>query len=199
MAEKSVYILHDSEVYGAAFSSYLTNPPTISKCHRTWKERELLLVSPEAPILRSLHPKHFLGLKNAYLIKVILFIDRVTMGSPAPSIIQIVDHRNLSGRSTLRGRTPIGNGPQFLDVSHAYSRIGLGLPQETVTTLGTDRFGKSDHISGEHYLSEGAAWVVLPAAYAGIEVVAIGWNYKMDAEGSSLRKFIDKHLQIGTN
>lgn len=88
----------------------------------------------------------------------------------------------------MRGRTPMGEGPRFPDVSRLYVRQDVGLPQRAVTTVGPERFEQAEMPDR----SETAALVALCANYAGVEVVGIGWNDQTDSHGTLLGRFVQE-------
>ncbi|MFQ6673192.1 MAG: hypothetical protein ACE5GH_00235 [Fidelibacterota bacterium] len=159
------------------------SPPKEIGSHAVTGTASSVLISPTALSLEVLHPGNFVRLREGELLETIWLIDRVKTRF---ALIQIVDHRNLSGQTPLAGRTPLGHRPRFPDVSEIYTKEDLGLRQQVVNTVGPRRFGGT----AVENASEVAAHVVLCAGYAGIKVVGIGWNDEMDRGGLILKRFV---------
>ena len=141
------------------------------------------MMTPESFSMDVLHPQKFIHLKEAYTIEKFWLIDYT---KEAKTLIQIIDHRNYTGLNPLRGRTPIGDRPRFPDVSNIYEKKEIGLPQRAVNSVGPHRF-KASRVPD---VSEVVAIVGLCAAYAGIHIIAIGWNREIDGNGNALTLFI---------
>ncbi|MFQ6615327.1 MAG: hypothetical protein ACE5HZ_00980 [Fidelibacterota bacterium] len=148
------------------------------------------IISPVEISLEVFHPRNFLKIRDKWSATRIWLVDRVR--GPLP-LIQIVDHRNLSGQNPLRGETPMGHRPRFPDVSRLYLRSDLGLPRGIVTTVGPERFHEEEINEG----SEVSALVALSADYAGLEVVGIGWNDHADPNGELLGHFVEEAVNRG--
>lgn len=176
------YLPHGPEAYEGAFSD-TSGQKRVFVSHSIVETKGNVLISPDSLNLKTLHPQHFIDLKEMLAIERIWLFDDVR---DSETVIQIIDHRNLTGQNPLMDRTPIGDRPRFLDVSHIYVKEEMGIPQRVVNTVGPHRFRQ---VSIE-YKSDVAALVALCAAYAGIEIAAIGWNREKDRNGRELKRFL---------
>lgn len=176
------YLPHGPDFYGEAFVGFSPDEQAVAG-HTISRDGRHIGVTPRALTLEAFHPKNFIELSKRLRIDGLCLIDRVKSVAP---VIQITDHRNLTGENALAGRTPIGDRPRFPDVSKIYSKKELGLPQRMVSMVGRERFSEAQ---GED-ISEVAAHVGLCAAYAGMTVVGIGWNDGLDVGGPRLNKVL---------
>ena len=182
------YLPAGPDSYSGVFSMKRKTTTAIAS-HSVIRNNNRVLIWPATLTLDSFHPQNFIDLQEKLSMERICLIDRVKTGEP---LVQIVDHRNLSGQNPLSGRTPMGNRPRFPDVSAVYDREDLGLPQRVVNTVGPRRFEKTTEDAG----SEVAALVALCASYAGIKVLGIGWNRDIDTEGEALKLFLENKSPI---
>lgn len=180
------YLPHGPEAYGGAFPAVI-GPKTTQAFHTVLKTEQGIRIFPEELSIKILHPQNFIDLHRKWDIHRLWLIDRIK-GNDA--LVHIVDHRNLSGKNPLAGRTPIEDRPQFPDISHIYVKDDLGLSRCIVNTLGPGRFRGMATPDA----SEVCAHVALCAAYAGMEVAAIGWNRERDPTGRALNRFIVRIL-----
>ena len=172
------YVPHGQSFYGDAFTGFLTDEQAIAD-HTIARNGRHISITPRALNLGAFHPKHFIALAEKLEVGELWLIDRVKAEEP---VVQITDHRNLSGENTLAGRTPISDRPRFPDVSSIYLKKDLGLPRQVVSTVGHERFSEAQ---GEN-VSEVAAQVGLCASYAEMMVVGVGWNSNLDVNGMRL-------------
>jgi len=182
------YLPHNPDSYRLALDVNLDKKRTVSY-HEIVENGKTVLISPTSLSFDILHPQNFINMKEILSIERIWLIDYVRRSE---KLIQIVDHRNLTGKNPLAGRTPIGNRPRFPDVSHIYMKENVGLPQRVVNTVGPDRFRKLSI----QYGSEVAVFVALCAAYAGIDVIGIGWNKKKRQELYCTKSFCVKYYSV---
>ena len=143
---------------------------------KNWK-----IVSPAGAVEKNVTPESFVTLKNDTSETDLLIVDRCRGEDEA--VVQIVDHRNLTGSNPLAGRTPLGDRPRFPDVGKLYSRRNIGLKQVVADCVGQDRFG--DARTG-NVMTEQVAHVSLSAFYAGWQILAVGWCQELDKKGNEL-------------
>ena len=177
-----IYLPRALEAYNKTFSG--ANQQQKAKAqHNVYKWRDETIVSPQQPLTEAATPENLINLKRELEGKELLIVDRTHSSEP---IIQIIDHRNLTGINPLMGKTPIDDHPRFPDVSKLYDRTERGLPKEVVNCVGPGRFGEKK----EANTSEAVALVSLSAAYAGWRTCALGWNEECDLTGKELFKAI---------
>jgi len=128
--------------------------------------------------------ENFIDIRDRFDKNKMTIVDRYRGDS---AIVQIIDHRNFSGTNPLIGKTPIGNRPQFPDVSKLYNRKELGLKQVVVDCLGKERFQREKKRKG---VSEVVAHIALAAHYVGWKITAFGWCQELDEKGSKLSKVL---------
>jgi len=176
------YLPHDLESYYGLFSEEPSQTDNVAS-HKVTKMETAVFIIPAALNNFVFHPRNFIDLKEKLDIKRFWLIDYMRK---TEALIQIIDHRNLSGFNPLTGRTPIEDRPRFPDVSSIYIKKSIDLPQCVANTVGPNRFGERS-IPQE---SEVAALVGLCASYAGMEIIALGWNREEDVQGQKLKPFI---------
>ena len=178
----TIYLPLALEAYNKIFSG--ANQQQKAKAqHNVYKWRDETIVSPQQSLTEAATPANLIDLKRELVRNELLIIDRTHSSEP---IIQIIDHRNLTGINPLMGKTPIDDHPRFPDVSNLYDRTERGLPKEVVNCVGPGRFGEKK----EANTSEAVALVSLSAAYAGWRTCALGWNEECDLSGNELFKTI---------
>ena len=182
------YLPHSPKFYGKAFAGFSSDGQAIAN-HTIYRKGKHVAVKPKALTLKAPHPRNFIKVNENLNIEDLWLIDRVKSEEP---VVQITDHRNLSGENPLSGRTPIGEQPRFPDVSKIYSKKVLGVPQREVSTVGCKRFSGA---RGED-VSEVATHVGLCASYAGIQVVGIGWNSALDGRGTHLNRILSVNRSL---
>ncbi len=170
--------------YGKTFST-LTSKEKETGNHVICKWENKTIVSPAGEVEKGVKPESFVSLKNDTSETDMLIVDRCC-GSDEP-VIQIIDHRNLTGSNPLAGRTPLGDRPRFPDVGKLYSRRNIGLKQVVADCVGQDRFG--DARTG-NVMTEQVAHVSLSAFYAGWQILALGWCQQLDRDGVALGRLL---------
>lgn len=181
------YLPHGIENYGGAFHS--RGEARRKAHHKVVRENGHVFLWPRELSLVAFHPENFIKLGNTFGIRKMWLVDRIR---GQKKLVQIIDHRNLTGENPLAGRTPTGGGPRFPDVTRMYVKEGVGLAQCVVNTVGPERFRNPT----VQWASEVAAHVALCATYAGMEVVAIGWNDEKDSNSKALSGFAAKILRL---
>jgi len=178
----TVYLPLSLDAYSKTFSCVSQEKKSIAH-HNVYKWGEKTIVSPEQSLTEAATPANLIDLKRELEGNELLIVDRTHSSEP---IIQIIDHRNLTGINPLMGKTPIDDHPRFPDVSKLYDRTERGLPKKVVNCVGPGRFGGKK----ESNTSEAVALVSLSAAYAGWRTCALGWNEECDLSGNELFKTI---------
>ena len=170
------------EEYNKTFS-YVSQEKKSMEHHSVYKWGDMTIVSPQQPLTEATTPKNLINLKRELEGNELLIVDRTYSSEP---IIQIIDHRNLTGFNPRGGKTPLNGRPRFPDVSKLYNKTERGFPMRVVNCLGPGRFWKKK----EENTSEAVALVSLSAAYAGWRICALGWNEGCDPTGKELCKAI---------
>ncbi|MEE9167830.1 MAG: hypothetical protein V3U24_10290 [Candidatus Neomarinimicrobiota bacterium] len=181
------YLPHGAEAYQGAFPVTHRAGKRLGS-HSVMESERGTVISPDELSPEIIQPQNFIDLQEARDLKRFWLIDLVT---GADALVQIIDHRNLSGINPLAGKTPIGYRPRFPDMGRIYVRESVGLPQRVVSTVGPERF----HGEVRENMSEITAHVALCAAYAGMEVMAMGWNRSRDPHGKVLAQFISNVIE----
>ena len=177
-----IYLPLALEAYNKTFSG--ANQQQKAKAqHNVYKWRDETIVSPQQSLTEAATPASLIDLKRELRNNELLIVDRVHSSEP---IIQIIDHRNLTGINPLIGKTPLDGRPRFPDVSKLYNKRENGFPKKVVNCVGPRRFWKKK----EENTSEAVALVSLSAAYAGWRICALGWNEGCDPTGKELCKAI---------
>ena len=181
-----IYLVHTPDLYGIPVKE---GPQAVSTKtqHQLYGTVIAKVIVPEKPYRVTVHPQNFIKLRERLGIEKLLIIDRVK-GEKTGPVIQISDHRNLTGWNPLSGRIPLKELPQFPDMSTVYKCEALGIQQSTVSTVGPERFSSAE----SEAVSEFVAPIALCAAYVGIEVCALGWNQKKDRDGENLAIAVKK-------
>ena len=178
----TIYLPLALEAYNKIFSN--VNQQQKAKVqHNVYKWRDETIVSPQQSLTEAATPASLIDLKRELRNNELLIVDRVHSSEP---IIQIIDHRNLTGINPLMGKTPLDGRPRFPDVSKLYNKTENGFQKKVVNCVGPGRFEKKK----EANRSEAVALISLPAAYAGWRIYALGWNNERDPTGSELYKAI---------
>ena len=178
----TIYLPLALEAYNKIFSD--VNQQQKAKVqHNVYKWGDMTIVSPQQTLTKAATPVNLFDLKRELEGNKLLIVDRVHSSEP---IIQIIDHRNLTGFNPLVGKTPLNGRPRFPDVSKLYNKTERGFPMRVVNCLGPGRFWKKK----EENTSEAVALVSLSAAYAGWRICALGWNEGCDPTGKELCKAI---------
>ena len=175
------YLPLSPRVYGEAFALETEKGKTF-KSHILYDRIEGSVVTPKEATKDWLSPENFLGIRKYFGEKDLFIVDRFR-GDVA--VVQIVDHRNLSGKNPLTGKTPIGNRPRFPDVGKLYDRRRFGLEQVEVDCFGKERFQTEKRRKG---ISETVAHISLCAYYVGWKILAIGWCQELDRTGAKLSR-----------
>lgn len=184
-----IYLVHTPDVYGDFFENTSQIVET-SANHNLYQRTPTMVIVPKKPFQESISPKKFLILKERFGIEKLLVVDRV-QGEKVSSVVQIIDHHNITGWNPLAGKTPLGELPRFPDMSEIYTCQTLkGIPSAVISTVGIERFVGSRGKA----VSELVAPVALCASYVGIEVSAFGWNSEKDPQGKALRATINEIL-----
>ena len=178
----TIYLPLALEAYNKTFS-YINQKLQAKAKHNIYKWGDQTIVSPQESPTEAATPTNLINLKSALGGKELLIVDRTHSSEP---IIQIIDHRNLSGFNPLVGKTPLDDRPRFPDVSKLYNKTDRGFPMRVVNCVGLARFWKKK----EENTSETVAPVSLCAAYAGWRICALGWNKERDPTGKELCKAI---------
>ncbi len=178
----TAYLPWSLDSYSKTFSSVSQEKKSMAH-HSIYKWGDMTIVSPQQTLTEAATPTNLFNLKRELGGRELLIIDRVHSSVP---IIQIIDHRNLTGFNPLIGKTPIDGRPRFPDVSKLYDKIERGFPRRVVNCLGPERFEEKK----EANTSEAVALVSLSAAYAGWRIGAFGWNEECDPTGKELCKAI---------
>jgi len=178
----TAYLPLSLDTYSKTFSS-VNQEKQLMAHHSIYKWGDMTIVSPQQTLTEAATPTNLFDLKRELEGRELLIIDRVHSSEP---IIQIIDHRNLTGFNPLIGKTPIDGRPRFPDVSKLYDKIERGFPRRVVNCLGPERFEEKK----EANTSEAVALVSLSAAYAGWRIGAFGWNEECDPTGNELCKAI---------
>ena len=152
----TIYLPLALEAYNKTFSSVNQKQTTKAK-HNIYKWGDQTIVSPQQTPTEAATPTNLIDLKSALGGKELLIVDRTHSSEP---IIQIIDHRNLSGFNPLVGKTPLDDRPRFPDVSKLYNKTDRGFPMRVVNCVGLARFWKKK----EENTSETVAPVSLCAA-----------------------------------
>lgn len=178
-----IYLPLSLDSYGEVFSAVKGEPRTAGS-HTACRWGESSIVTPLGELQEAITPDNFINLKTELAEDELLIIDRFRGREP---VVQIVDHRNLSGANPLAGRTPIGNRPRFPDISKLYDRRNLGLEQVAVDCIGLERFSAG---TGRNGVAESVAHISLCAFYAGWHVLALGWCQELDGDGTLLSRIL---------
>tara|TARA_B100001750_G_C15467530_1_gene577910 strand:+ start:243 stop:797 length:555 start_codon:yes stop_codon:yes gene_type:complete len=171
------------ELYGDTFARAVEDEKVL-KGHTTYKWPGGAVVRLCGDEKKGLSPEKFIEIRNHFGKNEMTIVDRYRGDS---AVVQIIDHRNLSGTNPLVGKTPIGNRPQFPDVSKLYSGEERELQQVVVDCLGKEKFQLQKERTG---VSEMAAHIALCAFYAGWKITAFGWCQELDKKGSELGKVL---------
>ena len=175
------YLPLDLECYGYTFTKAEEDEKSLRN-HTTYTWLEGTVISPCGDEKNRLSPQSFIEIRDRFGKNEMTIVDRYRGES---AIVQIIDHRNLSGKNLLSGKTPIGNRPQFPDVTKLYSGEDLGLRQAVVDCLGKKNFQYQKERTG---VSEMVAHIALSAHYAGWRITAFGWCQELDKKGNELGK-----------
>ena len=179
----TAYLPLSLDTYSKTFSS-VNQEKQLMAHHSIYKWGDMTIVSPQQTLTKAATPVNLFDLKRELGGNKLLIVDRVHSSEP---IIQIIDHRNLTGINPLIGKTPLDGRPRFPDVSKLYNKTENGFQKKVVNCVGPGRFGKKK----EANRSEAVALISLPAAYAGWRIYALGWNNERDPTGSELYKAIN--------
>ena len=134
----TIYLPIALEAYNKTFSG--ANQQQKAKAqHNVYKWRDETIVSPQQSPTEAATPASLIDLKRELRNNELLIVDRVHSSEP---IIQIIDHRNLTGINPLIGKTPLDGRPRFPDVSKLYNKTEKSLPKKVVNCVGPERFGK---------------------------------------------------------
>ena len=175
------YLPRASECYGDTFAKAVENEK-ILKGHRVYRWLGDTVLSLCGEEKDWLSPENFIEIRHHFGKNEMTIVDSYRGES---AIVQIKDHRNLSGKNLLSGKTPIGNRPQFPDVTKLYSGEDLGLRQAVVDCLGKKNFQYQKERTG---VSEMVAHIALSAHYAGWRITAFGWCQELDRTGAKLSR-----------
>jgi hypothetical protein len=146
----------------------ITDVSTVAD-HKVGYHENKLVVLPVKIDPETINPKNLLILKEKFVIKELLLIDRI---KGMEGIVTITDHVNVSGQNLLRAKTPQGELPQFPDMSKIYNFVE-GYYKTVVHTVGFERF-KNQHTSNNIIYSELVGLIAPVAHYVGIKLFALG-------------------------
>lgn len=175
------YLPLSPRAYGEAFTLETEKGKTFKR-HIIYDRIEGSVVTPKEETKNWLSPENFIAIREHFGEKDMFVVDRFRGDVP---VVQIVDHRNLSGKNSLTGKTPIGNRPRFPDLGKLYDRRKLGLQQVEVDCFGKERFYMEKRRKG---IAETVAHVSLCAYYAGWKILAVGWCQELDGTGVELSR-----------
>ncbi|MFQ6607825.1 MAG: hypothetical protein ACE5EE_04725 [Fidelibacterota bacterium] len=181
---RRIYLIHSLDHYGLLFKDGYEFKTKVA-CHKIYQTTLRTAIIPEKPFDKSVDPKNFFVLKNQWMIEKLLIIDRIK-GEEEKEVIEVSDHKNLSGWNPLVGKTPLFKLPRFPDMSNIYNCGSLEIPQSAVNTVGMRRFSQENSLT----ISEFVAAIALCAAYVGMEVKALGWNKLKDPTGTALKEVV---------
>ena len=144
---------------------------TENKHHNIIVNQGDTIISPKDKLEKSVSLKTIYKLIKKFNIKEVVLLDRIKSHKKK---ITIKDHINKSGVNLLIGKTPFGGGPVFPDMSRIYSYKKTD-KLETVSTIGPERFKKTNSIKGEIY-SESIGIVSPIWHYFGVNIRGVGIN-----------------------
>ena len=134
----TIYLPLALEAYNKIFSN--VNQKQKAKVqHNVYEWRDETIVSPQQSLTDAATPASLIDLKRERRNNELLIVDRVHSSEP---IIQIIDHRNLTGINPLIGKTPLDGRPRFPDVSKLYNKTENGFQKKVVNCVGPGRFEK---------------------------------------------------------